>query len=580
MNIRKLATGLLVLCATALTVPRAANAVIDNADSLYVAAGETYTLGGSHTYNVKVRVDATGFLFVAAYTGAAGTGNLELHAPTIMIAGTILGDGCGYRGLYAASGEGPGGGPYPGGGGGYGGAGGASGWGNPGGMAYGSTAGSDIMMGSGGGGQGTSSGGNGGGMVRLAAGTTLNVSGVITVCGNQGQDASGDMNDGGGGGAGGGVYLSTINGVISGSLYANGGRGGTSVNRRGGGGGGGGRIKINYCTVTLTATHTQGAGAGGTGSGGSGTAGSPGTYSVAVVLTPSITAVMDVPNDQGRQVRVTWSRSCSDASGTPPVIGYSVWRKIDGSKAYPPGDWDYLTYVPAYGEAEYNTVVPTLADSNAAGMHLSTFFVRAATATPSVYYDSDPASGYSVDNLSPAPPASFAMAYAGGANHLSWNENTEPDLWGYRLYRGTSADFVPDESNLISTQGNCGFVDTAPVDRYYKIAAIDFNGNVSPYAAVSPNPAGVEGRGDLAVSLRAENPTTTGIDARFTIPTAGPVQLDLFDSAGRLVANLARGQRVAASHAAEYHGLLAAGAYYLRFSAGGREITRKVIVVR
>ena len=114
---QKLRTTLLVACVATLAVPRVANAVIDNADSLYVAAGENYTLGGVHTYNVKVRIDPTAILYVAAYTGAANTGYLDLRAPTITVSGAINGDGRGYRGLYAAAGEGPGGAPYPGGGG-------------------------------------------------------------------------------------------------------------------------------------------------------------------------------------------------------------------------------------------------------------------------------------------------------------------------------------------------------------------------------------------------------------------------------------------------------------------------------
>ena len=56
----------------------------------------------------------------------------------------------------------------------------------------------------------------------------------------------------------------------------------------------------------------------------------------------------------------------------------------------------------------YAIDAPTLADSTISdGMHYSTFFVRARTATPGEYFDSLPDSGYSVDNLAPAVPENF-----------------------------------------------------------------------------------------------------------------------------------------------------------------------------
>ena len=138
---------------------------------------------------------------------------------------------------------------------------------------------------------------------------------------------------------------------------------------------------------------------------------------------PSIISITDVGNDQGRQVRVKWNRSCYDVGGSPVTITeYSIWRRIDFDKAYsqseeilpsdlgmfgegrlyPPGEWDFIKTVPARGEEEYNTVCPTLGDSTqAGGMYWSVFFVSAMTPDPLVYFDSDPDSGYSLDNIPP-----------------------------------------------------------------------------------------------------------------------------------------------------------------------------------
>src|SRR5262249_42955456 len=141
-------------------------------------------------------------------------------------------------------------------------------------------------------------------------------------------------------------------------------------------------------------------------------------------------------------------------SGTP-IVRYDLFRRIDAIAApsaparvaAPDGvalaGWDYLSSVPANAEDEYDVVVPTLADSNGTGIHRSAFRVRASTATPGQYYDSAPDSGYSVDNLPPAPPTPFTAAFLNGVTNLHWGANTEPDLWYYALYRGSSPDFVP-----------------------------------------------------------------------------------------------------------------------------------------
>ena len=591
---------LMALAVLGTFLPRTASAVTDDANNLIVGSGETYTLGGAKAYAIGVQVAPTGILYVAAYTGAANTGYLELHAPAIAISGTINGDGRGYRGVYAGTGEGPGGGPYPGGGGAYGGNGGASGWGNPGGTAYGTSSGSDLQMGSGGGGQGTSTGGNAGAMVRLSATGTLLVSGTITVKGNQGQDVSGVMDDGGGGGAGGGIYLSSRSVTTSGTLSAAGGRGGNSVSRKGGGGGGGGRVKIFYCSLSNSATVNASGGAQGTGSGGNGQPGSAGTVYTHLAPESDITSVVDVKNDQGRCVRLTWTGACGDNSTDKLIVKYTIWRRIDAlpaptsatrsaqpmrALAYPPGSWDYVTDVPARGETSYNTVVPSLADSNATGLHYSVFFVSAVTADPYTYYDSEPDSGYSVDNLPPVTPAPFTGAYATGATHLHWGENTEPDLWYYAVYRGASADFVPGPGNQIASQADTGYADVGPAGGYYKLAAVDINGNVSGYALLTPSgTVGVEDGRTLSFSLGAVRPNPgrgDRLSVEFVLASAGAAKIELLDVAGRQVVARELGALGIGRHQVDLASgaRLRPGLYLVRLAQGTAVGVRRVVII-
>jgi hypothetical protein len=275
------------------------------------------------------------------------------------------------------------------------------------------------------------------------------------------------------------------------------------------------------------------------------------THRVVSTAKPTILSIADVPNDQGRSVRLSFGRSPYDylGSGTP-ITSYYLYRKIESGSAarlapivglapapvsqlamaaasipQPPAatadariaGWDYLLTEPATTDEIYETVVPTLADSNATGIQRSIFFVRAATATPGIFYDSAPDSGYSVDNLPPPPPVRFGGESAGGSVYLHWGANQEVDLWHYRVYRGSTADFVPGPGNLVAARSDTSFVDVALPGSYYKLSAMDVNNNESSYAAAGPFvTSDVPGGGSLgggrhAVDLAAEKRLAPGM---------------------------------------------------------------------
>jgi hypothetical protein len=169
---------------------------------------------------------------------------------------------------------------------------------------------------------------------------------------------------------------------------------------------------------------------------------------------PKIISISDVSNDQGKQVRVEWHRCYFDSLESDVTITeYSLWRRIDedlghdqgneifssnfavlgGGQFYPPGEWDFIKTVPARGEEKYNTVCPTLGDSTEAeGMYWSVFFVSAMTPHPLFYYDSEPNSGYSLDNIPPVPISDSERGLI--VTGTSW----DPETFDSRL---TFADF-------------------------------------------------------------------------------------------------------------------------------------------
>jgi subtilisin family serine protease len=87
-----------------------------------------------------------------------------------------------------------------------------------------------------------------------------------------------------------------------------------------------------------------------------------------------------------------------------------------------------------------------------------------------------------------------------------------------------------------------------------------------------------------ALSLEvAPNPLRDRAGVRYGLPRAGEVTVSVYDVSGRLVRTLVRGPRSAGTHTAEWapEGPGAApGVYFVRMSAGGGSLTRKVTVLR
>ena len=335
---------------------------------------------------------------------------------------------------------------------------------------------------------------------------------------------------------------------------------------------------------------------------------------------PLVDSVVDIPDDQGRQVRVAWTRSGNDFVGSStPITEYAVFRRIDDARAsasesarsefaaresrltladprqsalYPPGSWDFIATVPADAEDEYAVVAPTLGDSTiASGMYYSVFFVRARTAEAGVYFDAPPDSGYSVDNLAPAVPQGLAVDYSASENELAWEECGDEDFQYFRVYRGTDSEFIPDPENLVHTTIGIEWIDsvTEGWQYHYKITALDFSGNesdaASPEAVTGIDPTGAPTRYVLHQNVpNPLNPTTV---IRYDVPSdGGKVTLEVFDVSGRLVRRLVDGHEDPGRQSVVWDGRdergssVASGVYYYRLVAPGYEKTLKMMVVK
>lgn len=325
---------------------------------------------------------------------------------------------------------------------------------------------------------------------------------------------------------------------------------------------------------------------------------------------PAIALISDIRNDQGRQVRLRILRCSADAAGSGvPILRYDVFRRIDpGSGAWSPpaahraassdlpasgpsapneiqlAGWEQVASISAYGEPEYNVVVPTLMDATASSLEYSAFMVRAATADPYTFFDSAVENGFSVDNLPPPTPSPFTAAYAAGATHLHWSASTASDFAGFRLYRGASADFVPGPGNLIATTPDTGLVDAGPAGRYYKLTAVDWSGNEGPAALVGPGQTLDVAAASVTFALEGvrPNPAIGGrLVVRFALPSDEPATLALIDLAGRRVVERAVGSLGPGRHVTDLAAgrRLATGVYLVRLEQGPRARVVKCAVL-
>ncbi|MBN1884360.1 MAG: hypothetical protein JW876_02400 [Candidatus Krumholzibacteriota bacterium] len=340
---------------------------------------------------------------------------------------------------------------------------------------------------------------------------------------------------------------------------------------------------------------------------------------------PAIAGVDDVPDDQGGRVTLTWAASPLDRFPDETITHYSVWRSLTapaamalsgGNPAETPlsaigpdfagtawrtapigaaaAAWEWIGNVEAHRFEEYAMSAATLYDSTNANGGVHHFLVAAHAADPFVWWDSEPDSGWSVDNLAPEPPVGLAGEQLHGpeALYVHWNPNAEEDLAGYRVYRGANAEFAPGAGNMIASTPDTAATDdgwTWDAGFWYKVTALDVHGNESPVALLGPgNVTGGETPPAPADFLARNypNPFNPATTILFGIARPGRVRVGVYDTAGRLVRLLLDERRDAGRHEVAWDGRgddgrsAASGVYFCRLVAGPFEETRKMVLLR
>jgi hypothetical protein len=335
----------------------------------------------------------------------------------------------------------------------------------------------------------------------------------------------------------------------------------------------------------------------------------------------TITSIVDAPADEGGWVTLAFNASPEDGGGHGYVNEYRVWRQIpqlaaqaalargarlasreeaaasdspDLVLATPSGAqtyyWESVGTFPATGAPSYPGIsVTTRCDSVAGSNPLTLFMVEARWSTGGWWWFSDPASGYSVDNLAPSAPSPFTGSYSAGTATLSWGASGAADFALFRLYRGKNTTFATGPGNLVRTQAGTGYVDVAGEPCIYKLTAVDIHGNESVAATLQPSGtadvAAATPR-ELALSAPAPNPLHGSCTMRLSLPREAAVTLAVFDQQGRRVHTLLAGALPAGEHPVVWGGCddsgrsVASGIYFARLECEGRTLTRRIAVVR
>ncbi len=340
------------------------------------------------------------------------------------------------------------------------------------------------------------------------------------------------------------------------------------------------------------------------------------------MLSGSLISATDIPVDEGGALALTCRAPSVDAGeNLPEVTGYNVWRLTGGASAneslrsapvsnedalaalerslrsttrltaaqaqrlrFPPGSWESLGFHAAVLDSQYRFIVATRNDSGPLIPNADeTFVVTAHTSSPSNFGISNAIPGHSRDNLAPAAPQQLTGALAAGSLRLDWAANGEADLSGYRIYRGTTAGFIPSPANLRGSASLPSHDDGAFVSgSWYQVSAIDRHGNESAVATLSPSAVTDAGSPPAHVDflrMPSANPVRGELAVEFGLRSAGDARVTLLDAQGRVVALLADGAFEAGPHRLSLAGRSThAGLYFVRIEANGFVAARKVVL--
>ncbi|MFC1555861.1 T9SS type A sorting domain-containing protein [candidate division KSB1 bacterium] len=329
--------------------------------------------------------------------------------------------------------------------------------------------------------------------------------------------------------------------------------------------------------------------------------------------------VEDVPNDQGKQVRVGWEMFDGDPT---QLKTYAVWREVETSMAKSSGksaasaadfvdmyrqyknngtisfsvessEYDFVAEVPAVENDYYSVVVPTLFDSTVTdGMHTTTFIVSGLSEISETEFSAE-GTGYSVDNLVPATPAGMTFSVSGSDIVLEWEDAVDADFKHFVVYRSATSGFTPSETDRLGYSTDSEFTDddAGSGSYYYVVSAVDFSGNEGDFS--SEIAASVTGIGNMdltpdkyGLAQNYPNPFNPETLISYQLPEAASVQLAIFNILGQEVRTLINAYETSGFKQIVWDSrdnsgnTVTPGVYIYKLQAGGFTAVKKMILLK
>jgi PKD repeat protein len=299
---------------------------------------------------------------------------------------------------------------------------------------------------------------------------------------------------------------------------------------------------------------------------------------------PTITAIEDVPEDQGGWVTVNFLKSFHDTDSLHGKLNSAELYTVeinDGS------GWMAATSQAAYGNDQYSVLVPTTKDSTSSDDGLIDFRIIAGMEEGN--FASTVMSGYSVDNLAPAIPQGLMASY-GDSNtiELSWENSPDKDINNFSIYRDTEDAFDENSLPIALTTENYFIDNEAETDitYYYTVTASDYAGNQSGFAepvsviisAINVKP-GIPTR--YFIDQNYPNPFNPKTIIKYELPMTSGVKISIYNILGQKVETLVDDTKNAGYHQIEWDAAdQATGIYYYEMRAGEFRITKKMSYIK
>ena len=216
--------------------------------------------------------------------------------------------------------------------------------------------------------------------------------------------------------------------------------------------------------------------------------------------------------------------------------------------------------------------------------------VTAHTEDVDHFVDSDPMSGYSIDNLHPGAPMNVMMSQEGNDVSLTWSGPQDDDFSYHNVYR---QDLTSADPAIIFTTVDSFFVDQDIGEAgswEYWITAVDVNENESdPSGVVSVTLSAWDVNAvptAYALEQNYPNPFNPSTQIRYALPEEARVTISVYDLMGRKVRTLVNDVQSAGYRSVVWNATndmgrqVSAGVYIYSIQSGDFVQNRKLVLMK